>query len=36
MEKLIEMTMDGRLSLVWMALAVVAVGVVRELWTRRG
>lgn len=32
MDKLIEMTMDGRLAIVWVALVALVVAAVWELW----
>ena len=32
MDKLIEMTLDGRLTIVWVALAFLALAVIWELW----
>lgn len=35
MQKLIEMTMDGRLSMIWAVLIFVALAVVLEVWSSR-
>jgi hypothetical protein len=35
MDKLIEMTLDGRLSMILLVVIILLLGVVRELWSLR-